>query len=570
MPEQYSDAVPWLVSGLQRQRWATLVALLGAWSGAVIALWFAAAGVVVGALVAFGAIDSNSITRGFWSALRHVGGGTASSVVAAAVGAVVGAVVGFVGFFTFLFTNDPIAFVGTIVFGTILAIGMVVLIAVFEGHALRMRGYRRPSRDEVRRLAPHVQAVGSAMGLTEFPRIAMADLPIPGAWTHLQHVVLSTSLLNLLDDGELEAVLAHELHHWRNGDAVGLRFVWACGWPIAVLYNIGIQLSGRSPNVRHPELRTAHPLVALAGWLLLWPTWVLTNLVIAPLTAATGRQHEYDADAAAAAIGRGPQLASALRKLSAFEPPRSGWEQAMMAHHPPTELRIDAVQGPQADDDDFLEGDLGSMPVRGARRLARTIGLVVAGLLVIGAIATWRDSPPTSRAAQSGSTPTSSGGGGPSGAGGTLTPADVRVAEHQAAAFAQHYFNDLPLSSDLNALIRSNAAPGLESALLADATAAHDVVVAGSDPVTGIVAGALSCDARAPGGATDALIPDVRMDLKIVRGRVVGDVYVTAHVAMRLVAGSWRVTALPDLPDLTDVTTASTDPSPPSGFVPCP
>ncbi len=44
--------------------------------------------------------------------------------------------------------------------------------------------------------------------------------------------------------------------------------------------------------------------------------------------------------------------------MGAFEGGRSGWEQAMRATHPPTELRLEALQPPRPDDFEYQEEDL--------------------------------------------------------------------------------------------------------------------------------------------------------------------------------------------------------------------
>lgn len=79
------------------------------------------------------------------------------------------------------------------------------------------------------------------------------------------------------------------------------------------------------------------------------------------MTAGTQGGYEYEADAAAARIGLATSLSLALRKMGAFEGGRTGWEQTMAATHPPTELRLEALQQPRPDDFEYQEGGL-SMP----------------------------------------------------------------------------------------------------------------------------------------------------------------------------------------------------------------
>jgi hypothetical protein len=44
--------------------------------------------------------------------------------------------------------------------------------------------------------------------------------------------------------------------------------------------------------------------------------------------------------------------------MGAFESGRTGWEAAMAATHPPTELRLEALQAPRPDDWEYHEDEL--------------------------------------------------------------------------------------------------------------------------------------------------------------------------------------------------------------------
>lgn len=123
--------------------------------------------------------------------------------------------------------------------------------------------------------------------------------------------------------------------------------MWVAALPVALVYDIGMWLTGSRPTVPPPEtigISLPGGLIAVIGWIVAWPAWVLTKLVIAPALASSQRKYEYEADAAAAAVGLGEPLAAALRVMGAFEAGRSGWERAITATHPPTELRIEALQ----------------------------------------------------------------------------------------------------------------------------------------------------------------------------------------------------------------------------------
>jgi hypothetical protein len=66
-------------------------------------------------------------------------------------------------------------------------------------------------------------------------------------------------------------------------------------------------------------------------------------------------------------------LSSALRKLGAFEGGRAGWERAMVATHPSTELRLEALERPKPDDAVYHEGELGFPSFRELSRILRSL-----------------------------------------------------------------------------------------------------------------------------------------------------------------------------------------------------
>src|SRR5262249_38400713 len=86
--------------------------------------------------------------------------------------------------------------------------------------------------------------------------------------------------------------------------------------------------------------------------------------------ATDQRDYEYQADRAAADIGLGDDLISALKKMTAFEGGRTGWEQALAATHPPTELRIEALQQPKPDDAEYQEDRLRGPTWKEFKRIA--------------------------------------------------------------------------------------------------------------------------------------------------------------------------------------------------------
>lgn len=358
----YDEDRAWLRRGMRRQRPAVGTALLVSWTGVWLAPWGAVLGGLVGMLAAGGFGTA-------WATEHHlyeVGAGQTVSVVSLSLGLVLGTLAGCVLAVAASAAN-PVAGVVSVALGAMLTVFLVVLVATLERPMLRLRGYRRLSRDELRRVAPLVQQVADAMALEALPRFAMSDTVLPNAWTHMRTIVLTAGLLQMLEDEELAAVLAHELHHWRQGDAVGLRLLWAAALPTALLLNLGAWIAGsgsarRSASVDRGAVvvqTSPRGVLCVVGWAISWAPWIITKFALVPMAAARQRRYEYEADAGAASIGCSRALSAALMKIGVFESGRTGWERAIVATHPPIALRIEALQPAHADDAAFQEAEFG-------------------------------------------------------------------------------------------------------------------------------------------------------------------------------------------------------------------
>jgi Zn-dependent protease with chaperone function len=351
IPAEYNDGRDWLRQGLRRQPGSVVIALVLGWTGTWFAFWGAAIGAVLGILVAAGATSSG----------LGLGIGTGIGPLAVIAGLFLGAIFGFGFVLYWIFYTSPWQPLAAIALGFIVAAILMIAMAAYERLWLRMRGYRRLTRDEVRKVAPLVRDSAERMNLEGLPRFAIADLQIPNAWAHMRTIVLTTGLLEALTPDELQAIITHELYHWRSGDAVGSWMIWCAAFPIAITVNVGRWLSGSPAK---SELGKSIPggvrkgFAYVLGWLIAWPGWLILRYIIRPSLAAASRQQEYEADAAAAALGLAARLRAALTKMGAFESGRTGWEQAMYASHPPMALRIEALQEPKPDDPVYQEDEL--------------------------------------------------------------------------------------------------------------------------------------------------------------------------------------------------------------------
>ncbi|KRB27594.1 MULTISPECIES: M48 family metallopeptidase [unclassified Acidovorax] len=136
-----------------------------------------------------------------------------------------------------------------------------------------------------------------------------------------KRVVFYDTLLRQLAPGEVEAVLAHELGHFRHRHivqrvvmmfALSLAGFAMLGWlSTQVWFYTGL---GVRPNISLDPAMAAAPNDALALLLFMLVVPVFT-FFISPLFSQQSRRHEFQADAYAVAQASGADLSSALLKL---------------------------------------------------------------------------------------------------------------------------------------------------------------------------------------------------------------------------------------------------------------
>lgn len=193
---------------------------------------------------------------------------------------------------------------------------------------------------------------------TPMPEIYVISDPAPNAFAtgrDPQHAIVAatTGLLEIMDDSELEGVMAHELGHVRNYDIRVSMIVFGLVVAVGFISDIFLRMAffGRNNN------NNGNPIVLVFG---------LVAMLVAPLVAsivqlAVSRQREYLADATSALTTRHPDaLASALGKLEAYgrplkrqntsmahlwiaDPLKPGVMDKLFATHPPIADRIEQL-----------------------------------------------------------------------------------------------------------------------------------------------------------------------------------------------------------------------------------
>ena len=226
---------------------------------------------------------------------------------------------------------------------------------------LRMGGAHRVTEQEAPRVYAALARLTAATG-TKMPKVALVDSPIPNAFAtgrspNNATVAVHTGLLSIVNDDELEGVLAHELTHVRNWDmltttlaatvAGAISYLAQWGWFMGGAYGYGG--GGYGNRDRQGNMIS-----------------LLLMMILAPLAAmlvqlAVSRTREYSADEGGAKLSGKPQaLASALQKIelwSRHKPVRSNANPALtslyiinpfrgssftqlFSTHPSTEKRI--------------------------------------------------------------------------------------------------------------------------------------------------------------------------------------------------------------------------------------
>jgi len=268
----------------------------------------------------------------------------------------------------FLLFGLYIVFLGalTLYFGDSL-LPIVVVMGLFMGAqfffsdklALYSMGAREVDPDEYPELHRKVERLAQQADLPK-PKVAVADSRTPNAFATGRSqdsaaVAVTTGIMRLLDEEELEGVLAHELAHIKNRDVMVMTIASFLSTIAFLVVRWGWLFSGGRNRGGQQQ---APVFVAI---LLSLVVWILSFLLIRALS----RYREFAADRGGASItGRPAALATALMKIdSGMEkvpkddlrgqsemnaffiiPIRSGFVGRLFSTHPSTEKRIERLR----------------------------------------------------------------------------------------------------------------------------------------------------------------------------------------------------------------------------------
>ena len=225
--------------------------------------------------------------------------------------------------------------------------------------AIAMSGAQQIQKSDNPRLWRTVENLAITQGMP-MPKVYIINDPAPNASAtgrDPKHAVVAatTGLLEIMDDRELEGVMAHELGHVKNYDIRVSTIVFGLVSAIGILADMAIRMSffagGDRRDSKDNGLGAVLLLVGLVASIVAW--------LIGPIvSAAVSRQREYLADASGAETTRFPEgLASALEKLGQYgrpmrrasasmahmyiaDPIKPGLVERVFSTHPPIGKRI--------------------------------------------------------------------------------------------------------------------------------------------------------------------------------------------------------------------------------------
>jgi heat shock protein HtpX len=221
--------------------------------------------------------------------------------------------------------------------------------------AVAMTGAREIEKADNPRLYRVVENLAITTGMPT-PKMYIIDDPAPNAFAtgrDPKHAIVgvTTGLLQIMDDRELTAVMAHEMGHVQNYDIRVSTIAFGLVSAIGLLSDIVLRMLFYSGDNRN---NNTNPIVLVIGVIVI----ILAPIIAAIVQMAVSRQREYLADATGALTTRDPEgLASALGKLQQFGQPmrqqtssaanlfmnnplKPGFFSKLFSTHPPLEDRI--------------------------------------------------------------------------------------------------------------------------------------------------------------------------------------------------------------------------------------
>lgn len=252
----------------------------------------------------------------------------------------------------------------------LLIVGFILVYTLIQYYAagkfaIASTGAIEISKAENPRLWRIVENISISQGMP-MPKVYVIPDPAPNAFAtgrDPEHAIVAATsgLLEIMDDKELQGVMAHEMAHVKNYDIRVSTIVFGLVSAIGLLADFAIRMAFYSNFNR--DSRDGNAAAIQLGF---WAVGIVAAIIawlIGPLvSAAVSRQREYLADATSVDITRYPEgLASALDKLGQYgrpmrrpsksmahmyisDPVKPGFVERMFSTHPPIGARIERLK----------------------------------------------------------------------------------------------------------------------------------------------------------------------------------------------------------------------------------
>lgn len=224
--------------------------------------------------------------------------------------------------------------------------------------AIVMTGAKEVSKKDCPRLYKAVENLSITAGLP-MPKVYVIDDPAPNAFAtgrDPEHamVAATSGLIDIMDDNELTAVMAHEMSHVKNYDIRISMIVFGLVCLVGFISDLGLRMmyySDKDDDNRSP-----------VGLILMLIIGIFAPLAASLAQLAISREREYLADISAVKLTRYPEgMIAALKKLDEHgrpmrrqnsatsamyinNPMKKGLFSKLFSTHPPIEDRIERLE----------------------------------------------------------------------------------------------------------------------------------------------------------------------------------------------------------------------------------
>ena len=255
-----------------------------------------------------------------------------------------------------VYFRDPWIAVWTVLVAVIYA---VIQYYIAGSVATMMTGAEEITKKDNPRLYNIVENLSITTGLP-MPKVYIIQDKAPNAFAtgrDPKHAVVAatTGLMDIMNDKELTAVMAHEMSHVKNYDIRVSMIVFGLTCVVGLISDIAFRMMFYGNRRRDND---GSPV----GYVLIVIAAILSPVLAAVAQMAVSRQREYLADASAVNITRYPEgMIDALKKLQAHSQPmqsqntaaasmyindplRKGFFNNLFSTHPPIEKRIERLE----------------------------------------------------------------------------------------------------------------------------------------------------------------------------------------------------------------------------------